>query len=192
MRARSLAGPTFTVEACHGVVDNVSPFQSNELLNALATGHQVQSQRCRFNAGAVDDQFPVRLHLLQRQCELVSTAAPCTSPSRQQCRDRARLAAASSEVPSGRSRRWFAAGLAGVRVLPIQLTCSVGQLARLQRTAAIQAAVQGHEGTTIQRLNGRRYCRKLIFCHSPRLLCCQCGLGWPGTIRNHFGRELLT
>ena len=46
MRARPLAGPAFAVKERHGVVANIRPLQSDELLNSLATSQQLQPQRC--------------------------------------------------------------------------------------------------------------------------------------------------
>ena len=50
----------------------------------------------------------------------------------------------------------FAARLAAERVAPVELHGAVRELAGLQRAASIEAAVQGHEGTAVQRFDGGR------------------------------------
>ena len=44
--------------------------------------------------------------------------------------------------------------LAAERVAPVELHRAVGELARLERAASIEAAVQGHEGAAVQRFDG--------------------------------------
>src|SRR4051794_3698857 len=61
----------------------------------------------------------------------------------------------------------FTAGLAAEGVAPVQLAGAIGELARLQCPAAIEPAVERHEGAAVKRLEGGRRCRNSVSCHSP-------------------------
>jgi hypothetical protein len=77
-----LAGPAFAVVECDGVVASIRPFQSDELLNALPSGQQVQPQRGRFDAWTVNDQLrtPSFLPETTGACRHGRTAGtPCLS-----------------------------------------------------------------------------------------------------------------
>lgn len=74
----------------------------------------------------------------------------------------------------------LAARLATKRVAPVELHGAVCELAGLQGTTSIKAAVQRHEGTAVERFNGCRSRRYLISCHSPQLIWCQSGASFGG------------
>src|SRR5688572_8903750 len=77
MRSRPLAGSAFGIEDRQGIVSDIRPTKPDKLLDALATGEQVQSQRRCLTAGQIADQFPVLAQLCLGEWPLVCTVELC-------------------------------------------------------------------------------------------------------------------